>query len=75
MLQEITQMKAKVFNEEKLIREKMKTMARLHDTKVLFFLMIIILLYEFIAGDGNVWQAEINAGRASQAAKDWQQQL
>ena len=36
-LQEITQMKAKVFNEEKLIREKMKTMARLHDTKVLFF--------------------------------------
>ena len=54
MLQEITQMKAKVFNEEKLIREKMKTMARLHDTKVLFFLMIIILLYEFIAGDGNV---------------------
>ena len=37
MLQEITQMKAKVFNEEKLIREKMKTMARLHDTKVLFF--------------------------------------
>ena len=32
--QEITQMKAKVFNEEKLIREKMKTMARLHDTKV-----------------------------------------
>ena len=54
MLQEITQMKAKVFNEEKLIREKMKTMARLHDTKVLFFLMIIILLYELIAGDGNV---------------------
>jgi len=32
--QEITQMKAKVFNEEKLIRGKMQTMARLHDTKV-----------------------------------------
>merc|ERR1712179_492538 len=32
--QEITQMKAKVFNEEKLIREKMKTMARLHEVKV-----------------------------------------
>ena len=38
-LQEITQMKAKVFNEEKLIREKMKTMARLHDTKVLSFIL------------------------------------
>merc|ERR1712012_1526475 len=32
--QEITQMKAKVFNEEKLIREKMKKMASAHDTKV-----------------------------------------
>merc|ERR1711962_190929 len=32
--QEITQMKAKVFNEEKLIREKMKKMARLHEEKL-----------------------------------------
>jgi len=32
--QEITQMKAKVFNEEKLIRSKMQAMSRLHDGKV-----------------------------------------
>ena len=32
--QEITQMKAKVFNEEKLIREKMKLMAKSHEDKV-----------------------------------------
>ena len=32
--QEITQMKAKVFNEERLIREKMKLMAKSHDDKV-----------------------------------------
>lgn len=32
--QEITQMKAKLFNEEKLIREKMKTMAKSHEDKV-----------------------------------------
>ena len=32
--QEITQMKAKVFNEEKLIREKMKKMAIAHETKL-----------------------------------------
>ena len=36
-------MKAKVFNEEKLIREKMKTMARLHDTKVRSSYLIIIV--------------------------------
>ena len=36
-------MKAKVFNEEKLIREKMKTMARLHDTKVLSSYLIIVI--------------------------------
>ena len=35
-------MKAKVFNEEKLIREKMKTMARLHDTKVRSSYLIIV---------------------------------
>ena len=32
--QEITQMKAKVFNEERLIREKMKQMAKTHEDKV-----------------------------------------
>merc|ERR1719232_1498872 len=32
--QEITQMKAKVFNEERLIREKMKQMAKSHEDKV-----------------------------------------
>ena len=41
-------MKAKVFNEEKLIREKMKTMARLHDTKVLpSFFSIVALMQTF----------------------------
>ena len=41
-------MKAKVFNEEKLIREKMKTMARLHDTKVLpSFFSIVSLMQTF----------------------------
>lgn len=32
--QEITQMKAKLFNEERLIREKMKLMAKAHEDKV-----------------------------------------
>merc|ERR1719278_498193 len=32
--QEITQMKAKLFNEEKLIREKMKQQMKQHDDKV-----------------------------------------
>ena len=32
-------MKAKVFNEEKLIREKMKKMASAHDTKVIMYII------------------------------------
>ena len=37
-------MKAKVFNEEKLIREKMKKMASAHDTKVIQSFVIFIMV-------------------------------
>ena len=40
-------MKAKVFNEEKLIREKMKKMASAHDTKVIQSFVIFIMVGVF----------------------------
>ena len=79
-------MKAKVFNEEKLIREKMKKMASAHDTKVIQSFVIFIMvgdcfcrekflnpfssIFLFISGDRDVRQVALNAGGAGQVEED-----